>query len=200
MQSLANANRGNELSDEALLHAIAGGDIRAMEPLYARYHRLLYALAYRIVSDPLMAEDLLQEAFLAVWRHSHTYSPHAGAARSWLISILHHRDIDHLRKLRRRSDNVQETPLEQLELDERTASADTWETAWRLVQRSQVRAALLKIPREQRQVIELSYFQGWTHTEIAEQIQIPLGTVKARLRLGLHHLEHTLRQMGLDEM
>lgn len=200
MQSIPNANLGNELSDEALLYAIARGGGWAMESLYTRYHRLLYALACRIVSDPSMAEDLLQEAFLAVWRHSHTYSPHAGAARSWLISILHHRAIDHLRKLRRRSSNLQETPLEQLEMDEKTASADIWEIAWRKVKGSQVRAALLKIPREQRQVIEMAYFQGCTHNEIARQTQTPLGTVKARIRLGLLHLKRALQQMGLDEI
>lgn len=200
MQSVSDGKLGNELSDEALLYAIARGGGWAMESLYTRYHRLLYSLAYRIVSDPLIAEDLLQEAFLAVWRHSHTYSPHTGAARSWLISILHHRAIDHLRKLRRRGACVQETPLELLELDEKAASADIWETAWRKVQGSQVRAALLKIPQEQRQVIEMAYFQGCTHSEIALQTRTPLGTVKARLRLGLHHMKSALLQMGLDEL
>lgn len=200
MQSIPNANLGNELSDEMLLCAIARGGGWAMESLYTRYHRLLYTLAYRIVSDPLTAEDLLQEAFLAVWRHSHTYSPHTGAARNWLISILHNRAIDHLRKLRRRNTNIQETPLELLELDEKTASADIWETAWREIQGSQVRAALLKIPQEQRLVIEMAYFQGWTHTEIARQTRTPLGTVKARIRLGLHRLKHALQQTGLDEI
>jgi RNA polymerase sigma-70 factor (ECF subfamily) len=199
MQSFQNVEMKNEPGDETLLYAIAGGSVGAMESLYTRYHRLLYSLAYKIVSDPQVAEDLLQEAFLAVWRRSNTYSPHAGTARSWLISILHHRAIDHLRKLRRRS-VLQEAPLEQLDLDEKTASPDVWEAAWRLVQGSQVRAALLKIPPEQRLVIELAYFQGWTHSEIARGTQIPLGTVKARMRLGLHHLKHILEQAGMDEI
>lgn len=199
MQSFHEVNLGGELSDETLLYAIAGGAAWAMESLYVRYHRLLYSLAYRMVADHHMAEDLLQDAFLAVWRRSNTYSPQIGAARSWLISILHHRAIDHLRKLRRRS-SFQETPLEQIDLDEQMVAADVWDAAWLQVQSSQVRVALLKIPLEQRLVIELAYFQGWTHSEIAEGTQTPLGTVKARMRLGLHHLKRVLEQMGLDEV
>jgi RNA polymerase sigma factor (sigma-70 family) len=199
MQSFQDRNLGNDLSDEALIFAIASGAVWAMESLYTRYNRLLYSLAYRMVADHQVAEDLLQDAFMAVWRRSNTYSPQSGAARSWLISILHHRAIDHLRKLRRRS-NLQESPLEQVDLDEKTATADAWEDAWRHIQGSQVRAALLEIPPEQRLVIELAYFQGWTHSEISQGTQIPLGTVKARMRLGLHHLKQVLAGMGLDEV
>jgi RNA polymerase sigma-70 factor, ECF subfamily len=198
MQIFKDAESSNDLSDEALLNAIANGAVWAMESLYQRYSRILYSLAYRLVADHQVAEDLLQDAFLAIWRRSTSYSPQAGAARSWLISILHHRAIDHLRRVRRRS-TLQEAPLEELELDETTAFPDVWEDVWRSVQSSQVRAALMKIPAEQRLVIELAYFQGWTHTEIAEGVQIPLGTVKARLRLGLIHLKHALEQVGMDE-
>jgi len=87
-----------------------------------------------------------------------------------------------------------------VELDERTAFPDVWDKAWRSVQSSQVRAALMNIPTEQRMVIELAYFQGWTHTEIAAGCQIPLGTVKERMRLGLLHLKRTLEQMGVHEL
>lgn len=198
MQIFKDAESSNDLSDEALLNAIANGAVWAMESLYQRYSRILYSLAYRLVADHQVAEDLLQDAFLAIWRRSTSYSPQTGAARSWLISILHHRAIDHLRRVRRRS-TLQEAPLEELELDETTAFPDVWEDVWRSVKSSQVRAALMKIPAEQRLVIELAYFQGWTHTEIAEGVQIPLGTVKARLRLGLIHLKHTLEQVGMDE-
>lgn len=199
MQIFKDAESSNDLSDEALLNAIANGAVWAMESLYQRYSRILYSLAYRLVADHQVAEDLLQDAFLAIWRRSTSYSPQTGAARSWLISILHHRAIDHLRRVRRRS-TLQEAPLEELELDEATAFPDVWEDVWRSVKSSQVRAALMKIPAEQRLVIELAYFQGWTHTEIAEGVQIPLGTVKARLRLGLIHLKHALEQVGMDEI
>ena len=189
----------NELSDEALLSAIAGGAVWAMESLYQRYSRVLYSLAYRMVADHHIAEDLLQDAFLSIWRRATSYSPQAGAAHSWLISILHHRAIDYLRGVRRRT-TVQETPLQEIELDEATASPDVWDEAWQTVKSTQVRMALMKIPTEQRLVIELAYFQGWTHTEIAEGTHIPLGTVKARMRLGLLHLKRLLEQMGLDEI
>jgi RNA polymerase sigma factor (sigma-70 family) len=198
MQRFTNADMENELSDEALLDAIAGGAAWAMESLYQRYSRILYSLAYRMVADHQVAEDLLQDAFMAVWKRATSYSPQMGAARGWLISILHHRTIDYLRKVRRRS-NIQEAPLEEIEFDERIAFPDVWDEAWRNVRSSQVRAALLQISLEQRLVIELAYFQGWTHTEIAAGTQIPLGTVKARMRLGLLHLKQILQSMGMDE-
>jgi len=199
MQTFEDENSPNELSDEALLSAIAGGAVWAMDSLYQRYSRILYSLAYRMVADHQIAEDLLQDAFLSVWKRSTSFSPQAGAARSWLISILHHRAIDHLRRVRRRS-SMQEAPLEEIELDETTSGSDVWDEAWRSIQSSQVRAALMKIPTEQRMVIELAYFQGWTHTEIAEGTQIPLGTVKARMRLGLNHLKRALLEEGIDEI
>jgi len=189
----------NEPSDEALLNAIADGAAWALESLYERYSRVLYSLAYRMVADHQVAEDLLQDAFLSIWRRAASYSPKAGAAHSWLMSIVHHRAIDYLRGVRRRS-TVQEAPLEEIEFDETTAFPDAWDEAWQSMKGSQVRAALMKIPTEQRLVIELAYFQGWTHTEIAEGTDIPLGTVKARMRLGLLHLKHILEQMGLDEI
>lgn len=189
----------HELSDEALIGAIARGAVWAMEPLYQRYNRILYSLAYRMVSDHQIAEDLLQDAFLSVWRRADSYSPQAGAVRSWLISILHHRTIDYLRSQRRRS-TVKDTTLEDVEQDEQLAFPDVWDEAWRSVQGAQVRTAMMKLSPEQRQVIELAYFQGWTHSEISAEYSIPLGTVKARMRLGLMHLKRALEQMGLHEL
>jgi len=189
----------NDLPDEVLLNAIAGGAVWAMEPLYHRYSRILYSLAYRMVADHQVAEDLLQEAFLAVWRRATSYSPQSGAVRSWIVSILHHRTIDHLRSVRRRSVLMKETTWEEIETDEHAAFPDVWDEAWRSVQSSQVRTALMQLPAEQRLVIEMAYFQGWTHSEIAEGCQIPLGTVKARMRLGLHRLKLILEQMGITE-
>ena len=199
MQTMREAETQNEPSDEALLNAIAGGAVWAMDSLYQRYSRILYSLAYRMVADHQVAEDLLQDAFLAVWRRATTYSPQSGAARSWLISIMHHRTIDYLRRVRRRS-TIQEAPLEELELNESIAHPDAWDSAWQSVKSSHVRAALMQIPTEQRMVIELAYFQGWTHSEIAAGTQIPLGTIKARMRLGLLHLKQVLVQMGIDEL
>lgn len=189
----------DELSDEALLKAIAGGAVGAMEQLYQRYNRVFYSLAYRMVADHHVAEDLLQEAFVAIWRRATSFSPQSGAARSWVVSILHHRTIDYLRSVRRRS-VMKEAPLEEIELDESVACPDVWDAAWRSVQSAQVRAALMKLPPEQRVVLELAYFQGWTHVEISQGLQIPLGTAKARMRLGLLHLKRVLEEMGVHEM
>ena len=189
----------DELSDEALINAIAEEAEWAMEPLYERYNRVLYSLAYRMVADHQVAEDLLQEAFLSVWRRATSYSPQSGTVRSWLISIVHHRTIDYLRAVRRRA-GLKEVTWEEIEQDERIAFPDVWEEALRSVQSEQLRAVLMNIPSEQRMVIELAYFQGWTHSEIAEGCEIPLGTVKARMRLGLSRLRRLLGQMGIDEI
>ena len=192
-------DNSDELSDEALINALAEGAEWAMEPLYERYNRMLYSLVYRMVADHQVAEDLLQEAFLSVWRRASSYSPQSGAVRSWLISIVHHRTIDYLRAVRRRA-GLKEVTWEEVEQDERTAFPDVWEEALRSVQSGQLRAALMNIPSEQRMVIELAYFQGWTHSEIAEGCEIPLGTVKARMRLGLSRLRGLLAQMEVDEI
>jgi RNA polymerase sigma factor (sigma-70 family) len=189
----------DELPDEALLKAIAGGAAWAMEQLYQRYSCMLYSLALHMVADHQVAEDLVQEALLAVWRRATSYSPQSGTVRGWLFAILHHRAIDYLRSMRRRS-VIKEASLEQVELDERAAFPDVWDSVWQSVQISLIRAALMKLTPEQRSAIELAYFQGQTHVEIAETLQIPLGTVKARLRLGIIRLRQLLMQMGLKDV
>ena len=183
----------DELSDESLLHALAGGALWAMEPLYQRYRRLLYSVAYRMVADHQVAENLLQEVFFAVWRHATSYAPQSGTVRTWLISIMHHRTIDYLRSTGCRS-TAKEVTWEVVEQEMRPVCPDVWEEAWRSVQSAQVRASLMKLPRKQQLMFELAYFQGWTHGEIAERYQIPLGTVKGRIRLGLLHLKRDLAQ------
>lgn len=188
-----------QASDEDLLSAIAGGAVRAMEPLYQRYSRLLYSFAYAMVTDHQVAQNLTQETFLAVWRHASAYAPQAGAVRSWLLSILRHRTIDYLRALHRRS-SLQEVRWEQVEEDEQPILPDAWDEAWRSILSTQVRIALVQIPLEQRKVIALAYFQGWTQSEIAQEYGIPLGTVKARMRLGLLNLKQVLDRMGFTEL
>src|SRR5579884_1321294 len=188
----------DQLSDEVLLSAVARGAVWAMEILYERYSRILYSLAYRMVADHQVAEDLLQDAFLGVWRRATSYSPQSGAVRSWIVSIMHHRTIDYLRSIRRRS-TLKEASWEEVERDERTAFPDAWDEAWQNIQSAKIREALMQLPTEQRMVIELAYFQGWTHSEIAEGCQIPLGTVKARMRLGLARLKRVVEEMGLRE-
>lgn len=184
-----------DLSDEALIYALALGVIWSLEVLYQRYSRLLYSIAYRMVPDHQVAEDLLQETFVSVWQNAGSYSSQSGSVRSWLVAIIRHRAIDCLRKLRSRQ-SFKTTPIDELVYDEELATPDVWEEAWRSVQAAQIRNALKLLSPEQYMVIELAYFRGWTHTEIAERYQIPLGTVKARMRLGLMRLKRILEQTG----
>jgi len=193
------ARTPDKLSDEALIDAIAGGGVWAMESLYQRYCGILYSLVYRMVANQQVAEDLLQDTFVAVWRRATSYSPQIGTVRNWLFSITHHRAIDYLRREHCQS-AIQEVLLGELELQESITSPDAWDEAWRSMKNMHIQEALRKIPAEQRLVIEFAYFHGLTHTEIAQEMQIPLGTVKGRMRLGLTHLRQMLVQMGMDEL
>ena len=196
-QSEQKHSQEDEISDEALIRAIAVGVTWAMERLYERYSRLLYSLVYRMIADHQIAEDLLQESFVAVWRRANSYSAQSGSVRSWLTAIVHHRTVDYLRTTNRQSNQVS---LLEVDYDDSLAFPDAWDETWRAVQGAQVREALQRLSKEQRQVIELAYFQGLTHTEIAEQYKLPLGTVKARMRLGLLRLKYLLAQLGLTEL
>jgi RNA polymerase sigma-70 factor (ECF subfamily) len=168
----------------------------AMEVLYERYGHILYALAYRMIHDHQIAEDLVQDAFLAVWQRAASYSPQRGTVREWLFSILHHRTVDYVRAMRHRP-ILDGAKWEEIEQDERGILPDVWEKAWQNLEGERVRAALLKLLPEQRMVIELAYFEGWTHSEIAATHHIPLGTVKTRMRLALLHLRKHLERIDI---
>lgn len=189
----------NELCDEDLIAALADRDVWAMDLLYERYSRLLYSLAYRFVGDLRVAEDLTQDVFLAAWQHAPDYDPHKASVSSWLTSIMRHRSYDYLRRIRRRHTS-QEIPWEADEQDTRADSSDLWDDAWRSMQAELVRECLMRLQPEQRAVIELAYFDGWTQSEIATSCQIPLGTVKARMRLALRHLRRELEKRGMSGM
>jgi RNA polymerase sigma-70 factor, ECF subfamily len=199
------------VSDQDVLNAIAEGDVEALEVLYQRYAQALYSLAFGIVSDHQVAEDLLQETFLhqvaedllqetflRAWRHAGTYSPQAGSVRGWLFAILRNHAIDYLRRQRQRR-VPREVPLGEVECDDRLALADTWEEVWRREERAQLRGALAQLSEKQRVVIELGYFQGYTHVEIAAMCGLPLGTVKSSMRLGLQALKRELMKSGAQE-
>lgn len=188
-----------EPDDELLICALAGGAIWAMDLLYQRYSGLLYSLAYRMVGDLRVAEDLLQEVFLAVWQHAPAYAPQSGSVSGWLTSIMRHRAIDHLRRVHRRCPS-NEVPWEESEQDQSVASPDVWDEAWRSMQSSLVRECLMRLLPEQRMVIELAYFEGRSQSEIASTCQVPLGTVKARMRLALRHLKRELEKRGMSGM
>ena len=184
-------------SDEELISAICHGAEWALETLYERYHRYAYTLAYRILQESTGAEDIVQEVFLSIWRKAASYQKHHGSVFSWLQAIVHHRAIDRVRSAAHR--DHQWTPLQvEGEQDPPGDQCEVWEEAWHHEQGKLIRQVLEQLPSEQRQVIELAYFGGFTHAEIAEKVNIPLGTVKGRMRLGLQKMKHLLCEYGLD--
>ena len=174
-----------------LVRAIAQGDEQAMAALYDHYARGVYALALRMVRQPNVAEEIVQETFGRVWRAAHSFDGSA-SFEGWLYRIARNICIDQLRRQRARPetqdtmepDSEHEHPLESI-ADE---AADVAEEAWERLRREQVRQALNALPPEQRAPLELAYFEGLTHREIAERLNEPLGTIKTRLRLGLQKL------------
>ncbi len=182
--------------DERLMLAICNSDERALEQLYERYSRFMYMLAYRIVQDNTSAEDIVQEAFVTIWSKARSYQSQQGTVRRWIQAIVYHRAIDRVRASVHR--DYQWLPLQAESEHLSGAQADIWEETWRRECRALVHSTLAQLPFEQRQVIELGYFGGYTHAEISERWHIPLGTVKGRMRLGLQKMKHLLHERGLD--
>ena len=175
-----------ERPDDALMPALASQDLSALAALYDRYGRLAYTLAYRILGEPEAAEDVVHDAFLLAWRGAASYRRDRGNVRGWLLSIVHHRAVDVLR----RKTAFRAAPLEAA--SERPDDADTAAEAERNVERAGVRQALAELPPAQRRTIELAYFGGYTQVELAALMGVPLGTVKGRMRIGLQKLRRAL--------
>jgi RNA polymerase sigma-70 factor (ECF subfamily) len=173
------------LADEELMQVVVGGDADAFEVILERHADAAFSLAYRMCGRRSVAEDVAQESFLALWRSAARYDRARGSVRTWTLGIVHNRAIDALRRSsvhdrRRASDEGIE---EQLEAPERTDIQAMSNAA-----SDEIRVALGELPNEQRHVIELAYFGGFTHTEIASMLDTPIGTVKGRMRLGLEKL------------
>ncbi len=179
-----------EKIDEALLAAIATGDGSALGQLYDRYAALALAVAYRVLGERNAAEDAVQDAFLAVWRRVDSYDASRGAVRSWLLTIVRNGAID--RRRGRHARALQDTPLDDVAFRLATAAEETFAAVAATVEAERVRAALAALPAEQREAIELAYFGGLTQHEIATHTGAPLGTVKGRMRLGLHKMREQL--------
>jgi RNA polymerase sigma-70 factor, ECF subfamily len=177
-------------TDEEMLAALAQRDLSALEELYDRYSKLAYSLAYRIVGDRGAAEDVVQDAFLSVWRQAGSFRRERGSPRTWLLSIVHHRSIDRLRSSASAGPTI---PYDDLPQDrEDTSKPSIWQQAWDHARGDLVRRALERLPMEQKKSIELAYFSGYTQSEIAELMGVPLGTVKGRMRIGLQKLRTLL--------
>ena len=179
------------LSDEALLALCSRADDSALAELYDRYGRVAYGLALRIVRDRALAEDAVQEAFLGVWRSAGTFLAEQGKPSTWILTLVHRRAVDLVRREQRRRGE----PLE--DVSHPTGEA-TEEEAWLRAQRQVVQEALRKLPPEQREAIELAYYGGFTQSELAERLGQPLGTIKSRMFTGLRRLRELLAEAGVD--
>ena len=175
-------------ADRAALQRIASGELDALDELYERYKTMAYSIAYRITNDATLAEDVVQDAFLGAWRNASRYLEGRGSVKTWLLSIVHHRAIDAVRRRRPMTDlpDRDEAPPQALRLP------DVWVEVAANLDAAAVRGALAALTDVQREALELAYFGGLTQVEIAEQTGTPLGTVKSRMRLGLLAMRRVL--------
>src|SRR5919107_795047 len=174
------------LADEDLISLVEAADAEAFATLYDRHSRAAFSLAYRMMGERQASEDLTQDAFLKVWRSAKSYRAERGSVRTWILSIVHNRGIDQIRSQasRRRTQEKIEASAP------RSQPSEAFAETWRNSQREQVREALGTLPPEQLKILELAYFSGYTHMEISDLLDLPLGTVKGRMRLGLKKIRN----------
>jgi RNA polymerase sigma factor (sigma-70 family) len=173
------------LSDEALVALVARADEAALAELYDRIGGSAYGLAFRILRDNALAEDAVQEAFLGLWRTAGSFVPERAKASTWILTLVHRRAVDVVRReQRRRTQPLEDAP------EPVTGSAE--QAAWTQLERERVQAALTQLPDAQREAIELAYYGGFTQSELAERLGEPLGTIKSRMFTGLARLRELL--------
>jgi RNA polymerase sigma factor (sigma-70 family) len=180
-------------ADRAVLALVTDGQLDALQDLYDRYRTMAYSIALRITTDPSLAEDVVQDAFLGVWRNASRYVEGRGSVKTWLLSIVHHRAVDAVRRRRPTTalPEREDTPSMSLTLP------DIWQEVAGNLDRDEIASALRSLTDVQREAIELAYWGGLTQQEIAARTGAPLGTVKSRVRLGLLALRRSL--LGSDE-
>jgi RNA polymerase sigma factor (sigma-70 family) len=179
-------------ADRAVLELVTDGQLDALQDLYDRYRTMAYSIALRITTDPSLAEDVVQDAFLGVWRNASRYVEGRGSVKTWLLSIVHHRAVDAVRRRRPTTGlpEREDTPPPSLTLP------DIWQEVAGNLDRDEIAAAMATLTDVQREAIELAYWAGLTQPEIAERTGAPLGTVKSRVRLGLLALRRSLTDGG----
>jgi RNA polymerase sigma-70 factor, ECF subfamily len=180
------------LSDEALVALVARSDHVALAELYDRYGRVSYNLAYRVLRDASLGEDAVQEAFLAVWRTAGRFVPERSKASTWILTLVHRRAVDIVRREQRRR-------AEPLDASFEPGGAETDEAAWLRLERERVQAALRKLPDQQREALELAYYGGFSQSELAERLGQPLGTIKSRMFAGLSQRRELLAEAAPEE-
>jgi RNA polymerase sigma factor (sigma-70 family) len=181
------------LSDEALVALAARSEQSALAELYDRFGRPAYGLALRILRDEALAEDAVQDGFLAVWRTAPRFVPERGKASTWILTLVHRRAVDLVRREQRRRAETLDSATEP---EGNAPPVD--EEAWVRLQRERVQTALRQLPDQQREAIELAYYGGFTQSELAERLGQPLGTIKSRMFLGLGRLRELLGEPGLE--
>jgi RNA polymerase sigma-70 factor (ECF subfamily) len=174
------------LSDEAVLALVARSEEAALAEIYDRFGAVAYGLALRVLRDEGLAQDAVQDAFLAVWRTAASFSPERGAARTWVLTLVHRRAVDLVRREERRRGDPLESAAEPAS-DELTD-----QQAWLRFERERVQAALRRLPDQQREALELAYYGGFSQSQLAERLGEPLGTIKTRMHTGLARLRELL--------
>lgn len=180
-----------EAHDRELVQRVRNGDEDAFRGLFGRYAPTAKALALRVVRQSQLAEEIVQEAFLVVWRHPEGYDGERGSVRSWLMGVVHHRAVDAVRReeaYRRRAEDAIPDVLE----EQADHAEDVVNTLGRPQERRAVRDALGDLPSEQREVLTLMYFEGLSQSQVAERTGLPLGTVKSRTLLGMRRMRASL--------
>jgi RNA polymerase sigma-70 factor (ECF subfamily) len=180
--------------DLELAEALASGKVDALAELYDRYGSLAYSVSVRILGDPGRAEDVVQDAFLKLWHSAARFDARRGSLRTWVITAVRNRSIDYLRGRSGHERLEREIPID---AEARGAGSDPWLEVVASLERDAIQDALASLPPEQRQAVELAYFGGYSHREIADMIRVPLSTVKGRMRLALEKLHSYLQGRGL---
>jgi RNA polymerase sigma factor (sigma-70 family) len=181
------------LSDHGLLALVARGDREAFANLYDMYAAAAYSLALRVVRDRDLAADVVQDSFLTIWKQASKFDSSRGQPSSWILTVTHHKAVDMVRREeRRRAESMDETQ------DTADPGAGIEERAWQGVAREQVRSAMSKLPDPHREVIELAYFAGYTQSQLAERLALPIGTVKSRTFAAMAALRELLAASGLN--
>jgi RNA polymerase sigma-70 factor (ECF subfamily) len=181
-------NQFAHLSEEALVALVARGDEIALAELYDRVGRTAFGLAFRVLRDDRLAEDAVQEAFLTIWRTAAGFSAERAKATTWILTLVHRRAVDLVRREERR----RAEPLDDSEGSQEPASPSAEDAAWLHFERERVQSALGQLPDTQREALELAYYGGFTQSELAERLGQPLGTIKSRMFAGLTRLRELL--------